>query len=110
MGKEAINKRSTPMAGGWVDDKAGRLIDDDNRCIFIDTIERYRFGSEDRLWEGEKGDGDFLSHLMPLTLLNALTTNRDGPFAYEVLNVCAREGKIALCDHTVESEVSLRFR
>jgi len=43
MGDQRVDQRARGMTGSRVDDKASRLVDDDDRIVFVDDIERDPF-------------------------------------------------------------------
>jgi hypothetical protein len=43
MRDQRVDQCAGGVTGSWVDDKALRLVDDDDRIVFVSDIERDRF-------------------------------------------------------------------
>ena len=44
MVQECILQGSAPVAAPWMDDQSSRLVDDDQRLVLMDNVQRNRFG------------------------------------------------------------------
>ena len=104
VGDQRVDQGSRVMAGGWMDDETGRLVDDDQMGVFIGDGQAHRFGvgrgigrfRHGQSYLGRRFDPEARLHYGPPVHLNA-------PREDQALDACAADFTQPLRQQTVET-------